>query len=220
MKIMKMSLALASLALLSTVAACGKDDKSGGIAAAAPAAAPAVAQEDKGGGAAAAPAVTLHLAGINALVPAALKAKVAFEKAEIKRERGSRTTAFTLAAPKGWAQESKEFSNLSPAGQDMLGTSIDVGTNCAGVCEPKDWAAVSDEDFAQFKDAKILKDEKTPTSRLMIAEMSDKTYVQHATWTAGAKRYATCVVTLEDEYREAAPAFAKACQTVGMSGDD
>lgn len=202
---MKLSLVLAStsLALLSTVAACGKGDKGGG-------------------GSAAAPAAALDLAGINALVPEALKAKVTFEKAEIKRERGRRTAVFTLAAPKGWTQKQKDFSTLSPADQEgMFGTSIDVGTNCDGVCQPKDWAAVSDKsNFAQFKDAKILKDEKTATSRLMIAEMSDKTYVQHATWTAGAKRYSTCMVTLKDEYREAAPAFAKACESVSLSGDD
>src|SRR5688572_13258687 len=65
----------------------------------------------------AAPAKPLDVAAVNALVPAALKDKVSFEKTEIVEERGrSRKTVYTVAAPKGWKQGMKGFASLKPEG--------------------------------------------------------------------------------------------------------
>jgi hypothetical protein len=53
----------------------------------------------------------------------------------------------------------------------------------------------------------------------MIAEKGDSTYVVYAWWQDGAKRYYTCMASLEAPVKGAADAFAKACQAVNLSGD-
>lgn len=168
-----------------------------------------------------APPAKIDPAAANALVPAELKEKIVFEQRELQEERGkSSTVTYTLAAPKGWEQSGKMFAKLRP--KDDLGfmTSFDVGTNCDGTCEPKDWAATADKvNFKQFADGKILKDEKTDTSRLLIAEKSGSTYVVYAWWTKGGRKYATCSATLEAPAAPAAPAFAEACKAVNIKGD-
>ncbi len=192
-----------SLVLALTLAACGK----GGKAA------------DKAG---AAPAAALDVAGVNALVPADLKPKLTFDKTEVVEERGRHSTTYTLAAPKGWASKMKGFTSLK--GGDDVGffTSLDVGSNCDGTCEPKDWAATADKAlFAQFAKDKVVKDEKKPNSRLLVAERDAKTtFVIYAWWATGAKRYHSCFATLDEPVRAAAAAFEKACQAVSVTGED
>jgi hypothetical protein len=173
---------------------------------------------DKGGGA---PAVKIDPAAANALVPAELKEKIVFEQRDIVEERGKDKVTYTLAAPKGWENSNKMFAKLRP--KDDLGfmTSLDVGTNCDGSCEPKDWAKTSEKvNFAQFRDGKIVKDESNDTSHLMIAEKNGTTYVVYAWWGKGAKKYASCMATLEAPAAPAAPAFAEACKAVSIKGDD
>jgi hypothetical protein len=170
---------------------------------------------------AAAPSVAIDAAAVNALVPAELKAKLVFEKTDIIEDRGRHNTTYTVAAPKGWKQDMKGFASLK--GPDDLGflTSFRVGSNCDGTCEPKDWAKVSDHAlFAQFGDWKVQKNDVTPTSRLLIAEKDDNTTVVYAWWENGARKYHMCSASLEQPVKSAAPAFAKACQAVGISGDD
>lgn len=162
-------------------------------------------------------AVALDVAGVNALVPAELKAALVFEELTLEERKGKRT--FTFAAPKGWTQESKMLQNVRPPKEPDLGffTKFGVSSECAGVCEPKDWAAVSDQKlFSQFAGGTIQKDEKTATSRLMIAEKGASTYVVYAWWKDGAERYYTCDAALEKPVAAAAPAFAKACQAVAV----
>jgi hypothetical protein len=173
------------------------------------------------GSAKAEPAVAIDAAAVNALVPADLKAKLVFEQRDVIEERGRHNITYTFAAPKGWNQGMKGFASLK--GGDDVGfmTSLDVGSNCDGSCEPKDWAKVADKvNFAQFAEATVVKNEVTPTSRLLVADRDDSTYVMYAWWTAGAKNYHTCRASLEKPIRAAAPAFAKACQAVAVKGDD
>jgi len=173
-----------------------------------------------GGGDTAAPSVAIDVAAVNALVPAELKGKLEFEKRDLVEERGKHPVTYTLAAPKGWEQSSKMFAKFKP--KDDLGfmTSFDVGTNCDGTCEPKDWAKTSEKvNFAQFRDGKIIKDEVGKTDHLMIAEKSGTTYVVYAWWQDGARKYASCMASLEAPVAAAAPAFAKACQAVAIKGD-
>ena len=190
-----------SLLLSMSLLACGKSDKAAESKAAAPA---------------------IDLAGVNALVPADLKAKLVFDKTDIVEERGRHNITYTMAAPKGWAPHMKGFASLK--GGDDLGffTSLDVGSNCDGSCEPKDWAKIADKvNFAQFDKDKVIKNEAKPGSRLLIAERDGKTtFVVYAWWTEGAKRYNTCTATLDEPVKTAGDAFAKACQSVGVSGAD
>jgi hypothetical protein len=181
--------------VLVVAAACGKSDKSSSSAAA--------------------PAAPIDVAAVNALVPADLKDKLVFEKRDVTEERGKRSTVtYTLAAPKGWEQDMKMFASVKPKSEANLGfmTSLAVGSNCDGTCEPKDWAKTSEKvNFAQFRDGgKIVKDEQNKTNHLMIAEKGDSTYVVYAWWQDGAKRYFSCTASLDAPVKGAADAFAKA----------
>lgn len=190
--------------LLVVVAACGKSDK-------------------KNGGAAA-PAAKIDVAAVNALVPADLKDKLVFEQKDILEERGKHSSVkYTMAAPKDWEQDGKMFASVKPKSEANMGfmTQLQVGSNCDGSCEPKDWAKTSEKvNFAQFRDGgKIVKDESNKTSHLMIAEKGDSTYVTYAWWADGGKKYFYCTASLEQPVKGAADAFAKACQAVNASGD-
>jgi hypothetical protein len=193
-----------ALVPLVVTAACGKSDK------------------DKG--ASSAPAAQIDAAAVNALVPADLKDKLVFEKRDLIEERGKRSkVTYTMAAPKDWEQDMKMFASVKPKSDSPLGfmTSLKVGSNCDGTCEPKDWAKTSEKvDFAQFRDGKIIKDEQNKTNHLMIAEKGDSTYVVYAWWADGARKYYNCHASLEAPVKAAVDAFAKACQAVNVSGDD
>ncbi len=180
-----------------------------------------VACGKSGGGGKAAPAVKVDAAAVNALVPAELKDKLVFEQRDILEERGHDVVTFTIAAPKSWEQQGKMFAKVKPKESELFMTSFDVGTNCDGTCEAKDWAKTSEKvNFVQFRDGKIVKDELGKTSHLMIAEKSGTTYVVYAWWTEGARKYASCTASLEAPVAAAAPAFAKACEAVGIKGDN
>ncbi len=171
-------------------------------------------------------AAKIDVAGVNALVPAALKDKVVFEQRDVKEEGGHRAPTFTLAAPKGWEQKMKMMATLRPPEGSNLGfmTELHVSSNCDGDCVAKDWAATADKvNFAQFKSngSKIEKDEKGKADRTLVASTDDgKKYVVYAWWEGGAKRYHYCTATLEKEAADAAPAFEKACKAVSVSGED
>ncbi len=200
------------LASALALVACGKKDGGG----------------DKGGGDKPA-AANVDVAGVNALVPAALKDKLVFEKRDIPDESSKKPVTWTLAAPKGWEQKMKMFAKVRPPDGSNLGfmTEFGVSSNCDGSCEPKDWAAAADKvNFAQFKTngSKIEKDEKGANDRTLIASVEDdpthkKHYVVYAWWKTGDKKYYYCSATLDNEVYDAAPAFEKACKAVSVSGD-
>lgn len=153
-------------------------------------------------------------ADVNAAVPDALKPKLKFVMGNLEDGRNKAPAL----VPEGWEQSSVIPGKFKPKGDARLGfmTGYDLGTNCDGMCTAKDWAAVSESvDFAQFKDPKftIVKDEKKPGFRLLIATAKDgPTYLRAAMWKEGASRYFTCGATLESEIAAALPAFEKACR--------
>ena len=163
----------------------------------------------------------IDVAGVNALVPAAVKDKVVFEQRDLKEARGRHAITYTLAAPKGWKQDMEMFASVKGAEGTGFMTSFGVGSNCDGACEPKDWAAVSAKvNFQQFASDKVVTDESTPTSHLLIAERDDSVHIVYAWWETGAKSYHTCTASLEAPVKDAAKAFAKACQAVAIAGED
>jgi hypothetical protein len=165
------------------------------------------------------PEKPIDLAAVNALVPASLKDKVTFEKAKIIQDRGD-TTSFTVAAPKGWKQRMKGFAHLSPESDLATMTVFEVGSNCDGACERKEWATVLDKVYASYLSGKVLKDVKGKTSRTLIAESGTTTVVVVAWWEEGASKYWHCGATLESDLRDLAPAIEKACESVTIVGDD
>lgn len=174
----------------------------------------------KGGGDGAA-AKPLDVAGVNALVPASLKDKLVFEERKIEEERGRKKLVYTVAAPKGWGPGFKGFAQLKPDDKDhdSFMTKFNVGTNCDGACEPKDWSATVGKVYDSYLKGKVLKDEKGKNSRTIIAESGSQMVVVVATWDDGASKYKSCDATLDKPWFEAAPAFEKACQVVNISGD-
>ncbi|MDX2090476.1 MAG: hypothetical protein SFX73_21640 [Kofleriaceae bacterium] len=179
-------------------------------------AAVACGKGDKQGGATAKPA---DVAGVNALIPAALKDKFVFEETTLVEKRGSRKTLYKVVAPKGWKQEMESLVRLKPPTDMGFMTGFNVGTNCDGTCTPKDWAAVVDKQVKRFdKESKLLKDEKGPNNRTVIAEASSgTTLVLVASWKDGDREYLHCGGTLEKEVKEAAPAFVKACESLTVT---
>lgn len=171
-----------------------------------------------------APAKPLDVAGVNALVPASLKDKLVFEERKIEEERGRRKVIYTVAGPKGWGPGFKGFAQLKPvdADHESFFTKMSVGTNCDGACEPKDWSATVGKVYKSYLEGTVEKDEKGKTSRTIIATSKDgntKTVVV-ASWTDGASKYSSCEATLDKPWFDAAAAFEKACQSVGITGDD
>lgn len=174
---------------------------------------------DKRAGSVAASAIDVD--AVNALVPAELKDKLVFEKRDIVEERGRSATTYTVAAPKGWTQDMKSFATLKPEGGGFM-VEFEVGTNCDGACEPKDWEKVVEKVYRSYLEGKVIKDEKAKGRRTIISEGSDGQYLNLivAAWNDGDKNYATCGATLDGDLKAAAPAFEKACQAVAVSGGD
>ena len=82
---------LCAIALAVAVVGCGKRERQDGAAA--------------GPGGA---AVVVDVAAVNALVPAALKDALVFEKRELVIEHGKRKTTYTIAAPRDWVQRTSK----------------------------------------------------------------------------------------------------------------
>ncbi|CAN5920185.1 hypothetical protein BH11MYX3_BH11MYX3_08280 [soil metagenome] len=161
----------------------------------------------------------LDVAAVNALVPASLKDKIVFEKREIVEKRGRHSRTYTVAAPKGWKQEMDSFASLKPDKDMGFMTRFEVGSNCDGTCEEKDWSATIEKVYESYLKGKPLKDVKGKNSRTIIAESGDLTAVVVASWEDGAREYWSCGATLEKEIKELAPAVEKACESVSRSED-
>jgi hypothetical protein len=171
------------------------------------------------------PAVTIDVAAVNALVPAALRDKLVFERRDLVIERDQHTTTYTIAAPKGWPQVSKKFAHLKPEDGGRSFTRFGVGSNCDGECTPKPWEAIADKvNFAPRARGKIVRDDRSPGRRSMIVDGdagdARTTDVVVAWWADGDSRYHTCIASLDEALRAAAPAFEKACQAVAIDGSD
>lgn len=204
------ALALVALAAMG----CGKSSSSGAAQGSA-AATTAVAEAP----------IAIDIAAVNALVPAALKDKLVFEQKTLTTVRGKKTATYTIAAPRDWVQDSKLFARMRPAEIYGRFTQLTVTANCDGTCEPKDWAAVADRvDFAPRTSGAIRKEARGPGRRLLIADVeagaTRTTVVVAAWWRDGATSYHVCTATLAEPFREAAPAFDKACEAIAIAGDE
>lgn len=128
----------------------------------------------KGGGAAAVSLTKADADAANAAVPADMKSKIEFEVRTLDDGMKHHPTKYTFVAPKQWKKGFMPGSVEPNDGDNMgFGTSMEVGTNCDGSCEPKDWAKVSDKvNFSQYTSGqahgKVIKDEKGKNDRLMV----------------------------------------------------
>ena len=196
--------ALAALVASATAGGCGgKKDRP-------PAADKAAAKPDAKAELAAVAAQALP--DVNGKIPEELRGKLEFTAVLGERDR------HVAVQPKGW-ESGAQPSSIRPPDAAGLGfmTSYSTDSNCDGKCEPKDWAAAADKiDFAPLtgQDFTVLKDEKSPTGRLVVARTIDHTYVVATQWKEGAKRYFACHATLDQELAAAAPAFEAACRAM------
>jgi hypothetical protein len=170
------------------------------------------------------PRPAIDAAAINALVPAALKDKLVFERRDLVIQRGPRKTTYTVAAPHSWIQHGDMSAHLRPDDLPGVAAHFEIGSNCDGPCTPKPWEAVATKvHFTPRAGRKVIQDVKAPGRRTMIVELEragvPTTEVIVAWWTEGARNYHTCKASLGAALQAAAPAFAAACQAVAVAGD-
>jgi hypothetical protein len=205
------------LAAAAAAAACGKGDS----------------KADSKAGAKAADLPADHVAAVNAALPAELKGKLEFEAGRViedeKRDRG-----FKAAIPKGWQKGRIIPGTLVPVDTNEFGesktlgkTRMNIGHNCDGACEKKDWAQISDKViYSQFTsgsvEGKVLKDEKRPNGRTLVFERKPSMNPEHEVaihvytswWDPGSTGYYSCSAELGLPLKGAADAFEKACSKV------
>jgi hypothetical protein len=208
--------ALALAAATAATGACGKGD----------------GKEAGKEGAAAGDLPADFVASVNAAVPADLKDKIQFEAGRVV-ENEKRGRGFKAAVPKGWKPGKFIPGTLEPADADnfdskTLGkTQMNIGKNCDGMCEKKDWAQVSDKVlYKQFTsgqvEGKVLKDEKRSNGRTLVFERKPGMFperdvaihVYTSWWEPDATEYYTCSAELGAPMKGAAEAFEKACSKV------
>ena len=122
--------------------------------------------------------------------------------------------------------------SLEPPDDAGLGkTTLDLGSNCDGVCETKDWDKVSDKvNFAPLAagtsggKGKVVKDVKGKHTRTMVLEHEPSessfalaTTIVTAWWDPDGEKYFTCRAELGVPAKGLADAFEKICAKV--SGD-
>ncbi len=179
------------------------------------------------------PVVSIDVAAVNAVVPEPFRAKLVFEKRDLPAESMRGKTVFTVAAPKSWVLDEFQLPDTAslhpPYGMDSgygNGTALKLSSACGGLCEEKDWAKVAAENLSRFgSPPKILRDEKTATSLLRVAEADLGLYFEYSFWYPGATQYFECNVTLlreagNDEApdpRTALAPFEQACKAVNVA---
>ena len=170
-----------------------------------------------------------HLAAVTAAIPPELKGKIEFEIGTVEISMSKRNTkSLKLVKPKGWKAGFMPGS-LEPADSAALGkTTLDVGSNCDGVCENKDWDKVSDKvNFTPLVaggKGKVLKDVKGKNTRTVVFEHEPSessfaiaTTIMTAWWDPDGEKYFTCRAELGTPAKGLADAFEKVCSKV--SGD-
>ena len=184
-------------------AACGKKDgdKGGG------------GDKKSGGG-------TVDPGPANAAIPAAWKGKIEFEAATIADDF-DKDGGVKAVVPKGWAggKGIKAMREPPQGGGFGFMTHIWAGSGCGGECKERPAAELEKEANKSFFDTllahtpppKVIKDEKTPGHRLLVAEEDSKITISSAWWTDGGKRFQFCTVDLDKEAKDLEPAFEAAC---------
>jgi hypothetical protein len=169
-----------------------------------------------GKGAGERPAVVLAtnaVAEANAAVPDLLKDKLTFVAGAF--EDGAPNNALAVL-PAGWEKSEVIPGKYKPPSASGLGflTVFQIGSNCDGACEAKDWATVVDRvEFTQSADGlTIEKDDRASGSRIVVATSGSGKSIRAAFWKEGASRYYVCSAILDSEATSAAPAFEKACR--------
>jgi hypothetical protein len=149
---------------------------------------------------------------VNKLVPPELRDRLKFVA---KSGKGDHTVSLV---PEGWGAGVIPGS-FEPSDKEVGSTSsFRVGSNCDGMCKPKDWASIVEKvEYEGVKSGGIVKkDEKKPDSRTIVVEGEwggkRRVLVVVARWNEKASRYFACRVDVDGAYADAADAFEEACR--------
>jgi hypothetical protein len=154
---------------------------------------------------------------VNAKLPP--EAGVVFEDAIVEnRDWGWRASA---ARPADWVGQEAGFwpGSFHPirADLDPVNNEFQIGVNCDGSCEPKNWPAIIDEFMrGRIPAGEGVHDEILPERGRIRWGMNDGVALVFAAWyDPGGNHYRYCEVTLVNEKLFAAlDAFVQACKTV------
>ncbi len=163
----------------------------------------------------------------NAAIPAAWKGKIEFVTQTLGKDEG-----VSVPAPKGWKPGFLDGTVEPPDGNKDFGfaTNLRAGKTCGGECKSKDaaaWESAANESsfnnmLAHKPAPKVIKDEKRPGSRVMIAQDQNtdgnmnQTFVLVAYWKDGADRFYFCNASLAEVAKDLAPAFEQACTKMAV----
>jgi hypothetical protein len=158
----------------------------------------------------------------NAAIPAAWKGKLEFVSQTIT----AHDDAVTVPAPKGWKPGNIQSMLEPPDGSGFgFGTSFWPSKTCGGECKEKsaaEWEAAANSAtfgnmLAHNPPPKVIKDEKTPGHRVLIAEdqytggQVNNITIMMGWWKDGADRMYLCTVDLAPESKDLVNAFEQAC---------
>ena len=180
----------------------------------------------KGSAAPKGPAASVDPGPANAKIPAAWKGKLEFVSEQVK----DMDDTVTAVVPKGWTKKSVGLE--PPDGSSFgFGAKFWVGKDCDGECKAKsaaEWEKSASNSFfnnlmAHTPPPKVLKDDKQPGHRTLIAEdqytdgQVNNTEIMMAWWKDGADHYYFCNATLPPESKDLVDAFEQACAHLDAS---
>lgn len=172
------------------------------------------------GGSRSPPSAPVDVAAVNSLVPAALKTTLVFEQRDVTTQIRDDKVTYTLAVPRGWAQEGTMYAKLvGTSAQQRIRVTSSCGAQDCG--KDNDWAAIADRElFADLvTNHKVVKDEKSAGRRTVISTVDDNetTRVTVAWWHAGGRNYHACLATLDKALAGAEAAFERSCSQLADS---
>jgi len=150
-------------------------------------------------------------AAATAEVPEGLKDKLEFVAREI--DDGE----VLAVVPKDWPESEYIPGSFLPPGAEFgHAVGFSVGTNCDGVCSPKDWKAVVEKvEFGGYQPPAFTVETDEPIGehgRLVVYVGGDEVHIRAAWWKPEAKRYANCRADLDATWSPAKAAFIRACK--------
>lgn len=134
-------------------------------------------------------------------------------------EQPGKKRTFVFVKPEGWASDNEMMPGmLKRPGSGGFGNNnyVDVSRSCEGVCAPKDWKSIVDQQAKKrVADGPGTHDEVLPGNRRVRWGIDKDGASVYAAWyEEGASELSTCSVWLQDPaLHPALDAFVEICKT-------